>query len=351
MPQKWIYIAIGAVILVAVLAVVFTSSKPQPPPTATAPQPPPSTQTPATSTATSTQAQTAAQTSACSGGVVGFVAPALIRVVKDAATKAGLGVDGIQSVGSVEGIRRIQGGAKPDVFASVDIELRPDAERTGAREIYSLGRFKLALVCRRAVELGDIPKIKLSLADPNKAPIGYRELAASWMLQQKYGVDLTGRYTALGVRYVYNGTLYIYVPSSLPNTDLTDVAPNLDATWSRLETGAVDCIYAYVPFLINKYVELKPLGKSTEYWELYEGRKGGASYNVYVFKPPYDFLNDPPIPVVLVLLDPSGRPAKTLKVGHFEAFVASYTERGDCVVNALKTMNLADYGFVRTTSS
>jgi molybdate/tungstate transport system substrate-binding protein len=53
-------------------------------------------------------------------------------------------------------------------------------------------------------------------------------------------------------------------------------------------------------------------------------------------------------PVVLVLLDPSGRPAMTLKVVHFEAFVASYTERGDCVVNALKTMNLTDYGFVTT---
>ncbi|AAL65011.1 molybdate ABC transporter substrate-binding protein [Pyrobaculum aerophilum] len=286
---------------------------------------------------------------ACVGDVSSFVAPTLIRVIKDAVAKAGMSTGGIQSVGSVEGLRKIQAGSRVDLYASVDIELRGDIERVGPRGVFSLGRFKLALACRTPLrDLADLAKVKIALADPNKAPIGYRELAVSWWLQRDYGINLTARYKALGVGFYYNGTLTITVPSALPNTNITDIAPSLDGAWTKLEIGAVDCVYAYVPFLVNKHLSLKPHGEETGYWTAYIGEApGGKAVYVYVFKPPYDFLNDPPMPVRVVLLDPSGKPAKIINVGHFEAFVASFTEKGDCVLEALKNMNLTAYGFVK----
>ncbi|ABL87243.1 periplasmic binding protein [Pyrobaculum islandicum DSM 4184] len=287
----------------------------------------------------------ATATKACSGSPLGYVAPTLVKVVKDAAAAAGLGTEGIQSVGSVEGLRRIQGGAKPDLFGSVDIELRPDAERAGALQTYSLGRFKLALVCRAPTTLEELASAKTVFPDPNKAPIGYRELAAAWMLSRDLGVNLTAKYTALGVRFVYNGTLYVYIPSSLPNTEAVDVAPNLDGSWAKFEAGAGRCMFAYVPFLLGKGLQLRPAGGGTSYWEPYTAEAGGRTYYVYVFKPPYDFAEDPPIKAVAVLLGP---PVKTIRVGHFEAFVASYTELGNCVIESLKKMDLSKYGFITT---
>lgn len=312
-------------------------------------QPPQKTQETAATTAAPLKSTEAAgpgatATKACSGSPLGYVAPTLVKVVKDAAAAAGLGTEGIQSVGSVEGLRRIQGGAKPDLFGSVDVELRPDAERAGALQTYSLGRFKLAFVCRAPTALEELTSAKTVFADPNKAPIGYRELAAVWMLSRDLGVNLTAKYTALGVRFVYNGTLYIYIPSSLPNTELIDVAPNLDGSWAKFEAGAGRCMFAYVPFLIGKGLQLRPAGGGTMYWEPYTAEAGGRTYYVYVFKPPYDFAEDPPIKAVAVLLGP---PAKTIRVGHFEAFVASYTELGNCVIESLKKMDLSKYGFIK----
>ena len=87
----------------------------------------------------------------------------------------------------MEGLRRIQQGSVPDVYASVDIELAADVK--DARQIYSLGRFKLALACARPIaSVSDLRGAKTALADPNKAPIGYRELAVAYM-KASTGVD------------------------------------------------------------------------------------------------------------------------------------------------------------------
>jgi len=308
---------------------------------------PSSATTPAPTSAAVSQTQSSVQAAACSGSVIGYVAPTLVRVVKDAARGAGLSVEGIQSVGSLEGLRRIQQGSVPDVYASVDIELAADVK--DARQIYSLGRFKLALACAKPIaSVGDLRGVKMALADPNKAPIGYRELAAVYMLKRSGVADLTARYEALGIRFVDTAVGFnVTVPTALFSTAEVKVAPSLDGSWSMLETGQVDCVFAHLPFILGKGVELKPVGASAELWEVYVGNYSRGRLYVYVFKSPYDFFQDPPLAIYANLVDPSGRVVKAIRVVHFEAFVVSFTERGDCVVEALKKMDLANYGFVK----
>ena len=286
------------------------------------------------------------QPAKCTGPFVGYVAPPLIKVVKDAAAKAGLSTEGVQSIGSVEGLRRIQQGNVPDLFASVDIEL--GAEVKNARQMYSLGRFKLALACRRPINaLQDLSNLTTALADPNKAPIGYRELAFVWMAAKAGLASPLYKYEALGVKFVNTPSgVNITVPLNLPSTAKTLVTPNLDGSWSAFETGQADCVFTYVPYLINKGLVLKKEGEGAA-WETYVANHSRGAAYVYVFKPPYDFSQDPPYQIYVNFVDSAGRAVKTIKVGHFEAFVASFTERGDCVVEALRSMDLASYGFIR----
>ncbi|MCI4447324.1 MAG: ABC transporter substrate-binding protein, partial [Pyrobaculum sp.] len=72
------------------------------------------------------------------------------------------------------------------------------------------------------------------------------------------------------------------------------------------------------------------------------GAKEGRESYAYLFKGLYSFTQDPPYEInVLFMQD-----GKALRVGRFAAFVASFSEKGDCVVDALKKMDLAAYGFV-----
>jgi len=336
---------VAVVVLIAVVAILAVRLSAPPPSSVTTPAPASEART-STAVATSTS-QPPGQTAACSGSATGYVAPMLVRVVKDAARRAGLSVEGIQSVGCVEGLRRIKQGSVPDLFACVDIELAADVKN--ARQIYSLGQFKLVLACARPIaSVGDLRGVKMALVDPNKGPIGYRELAVVYMLKRGGVADLTARYEALGIRFVDTAAGFnITVPTALTSTADTKVASNLDVSWSLFETGQVDCIFAYLPLILGKGVELKPAGAPAELWEVYVGNYSRGQFYVYVFKPPYDFAQDPPLAIYVNFVDPSGRVVKAIRVGHFEAFVASFTKRGDCVVEALKKIDLAKYGFVK----
>jgi len=335
--MRWAYLAV-VVALLAVLAVLATQFSVHSPSSAT---------TLAPTAVTTSLPRPPAQTAACSGSVTGYVAPTLVRVVKDAAMRAGLSMEGIQSVGAVEGLRKIQQGSVPDVYASVDIELAADVKN--ARQIYSLGRFRLALACAKPItSVNDLRWVKMALVDPNKGPIGYRELAAIYMFKRGGVADLTARYEALGIKFVDTADGFnITVPTVLASTADTKVTPNLDVSWSMLETGQVDCFFAHLPFILGKDMELKPVGASAELWDVYVGNFSRGQFYVYVFKPPYDFFQDPPLVIYANFVDPSGKAVKAIRVVHFEAFVASFTERGDCVVEALKKMDLAKYGFVK----
>ena len=317
---RWVAVV---VVLAVVLALVFGN-------------PPQS----VTTSATSPMATTSAK---CSGDVLGYVAPALIKIMWDAARQAGLSTVSIQSMGSVEGLRRMQQGAVPDIYGSVDVELLPDVEKLKPRQIFLLGGFGLSVVCRKPLNSpGDLATRRLVLADPNKAPIGYRALAAAWILKKDGVVDVMTLFEKTGVKYVETPRgVNITIPTTLTPTDKVEIAANLDASWSMLESGAADCTFAYFPFTIGRMGRLEKIGE-TDLWTMYKGARGGREYYAYFFKGLYSFAQDPPYEIYALFM----QGGKALRVGRFSAFVASFSEKGDCVVDALKKMDLAAYGFV-----
>jgi len=278
--------------------------------------------------------------SVCRGDVVGYVAPTLFKAVSDAVGQAGMSAGGLLSIGSVEGLRRIQQGAVPDFYASVDIELLREVERLRPRQVYVLGRFSLGLVCRVPIgSPGELNEVSLGIADPNKAPVGYRALAAVWMLKRDGYVDLLPRVEGLGVRYVETGGgINITVPPVLAPAGGIQVGVHIAATWSMVEAGVVDCMFAHRPFILSVFSQLEEVGK-TELWHVYRGVRDGKMYHVYLFTGKYSFAEDPPYEIYVVFTQGVAR------VVRFEAFVASFTERGDCVVDALRGMDLSRYGF------
>lgn len=320
----------AAVLIIAATAALLLPRPESPPPGPTSP------------TAT-------AQPPTAGGAVSGFVAPTLIAIAKAAASKAGLDPGGIRSVGSVEGLRLIQQGNVPDVYASVDIELLPDIKKTNPRQVFVIGRFNLTITCLKPLrDVADLLSRRQALADPYKAPIGYRTLAAGWLLKKQGAADLTPLYEELGVRYAETPRgVNITTPIALKNTPRVVVAPNLDGAWAQLETGGADCAFAYTPFLINKGVEIGERLGETALWVAYRARASFGEVYVYSLKPPLSFAEDPPYEIYVIFLDAAGNVVKTLRVGRFEAFAASYTERGDRVLEAMKSLDLASFGFTK----
>jgi hypothetical protein len=107
--------------------------------------------------------------SMCRGDVVGYVAPAIFKAVSDAVAQAGMSAGGLLSIGSVEGLRRMQQGLVPDIYGSVDVELLRDVERLRPRQVYTMGRFSLGLICRKPLKSpGELVNVTLALVDPNK---------------------------------------------------------------------------------------------------------------------------------------------------------------------------------------
>ncbi len=285
----------------------------------------------------------------CGGDVMGYIAPTLMPLVRDASIQAGFSTQGLLSIGSVEALRRIQQGAVPDVFASVDVELLKEAKAAAPyREVMELGRFRIALICAvRIRDLSELASLRTALSDPTKAPIGYRELALVWLLYRGGVVDLRWRYEALGVRYVeWSRGVNITVPLRLSPSTYVELAPNLDGSWSHLETGGVDCVFAHTPFIYGRFT-LGDRLESTELWDLYAVEYRGRTYYVYFFKPPYDFFNDPPAEMYVHYVDERGALIKSIRVVRFEAFVISYTPRGDCLIEALRKVDLAKYGLFK----
>ena len=345
---RWVAAAAVAVVLAAVLALIL-GNPPQSAATSTT-TPPATSASQTTTTATtptSTTSVAATSSAKCSGDVLGYIAPTLIKITRDAAEQAGLSTGAIQSIGSVEGLRRMQQGAVPDIYGSVDVELLPDIEKLKPRQIFVLGGFSLGVVCRKPMSSpDDLTTRTLVLTDPNKGPIGYRALAAAWMLKKDGVVNVMTLFEKTGVKYVETPRgVNITIPTTLTPTDKVQIPPNLDAAWSMLESGAADCSFTYFPFVIGKLGRLDKIGE-TSLWTMYKGAKEGKEYYAYFFKGPYSFVQDPPYEIYALFMQ-GDKVAKVLRVGRFAAFVASFSEKGDCVVDALKKMDLASYGFIR----
>ncbi|MFN3804539.1 MAG: ABC transporter substrate-binding protein [Pyrobaculum sp.] len=281
----------------------------------------------------------------CPKDVLVYAAPTLVRLGRDVLTQAGSFTAGLLSIGSVEAVKRISQGAVPDLYLSVDIELAKEVER--ALEIYPLGRFRISLVCRKPLgSPQELARLRTALSDPSKAPIGYRELALVWMLYRDGWADLLGRYRELGIGFVESGgVVNITTPIVLPSTSSVAVAPNLDASWTLFETGGVDCVFAHTPFLMGR-VELGEAVASTGLWTIHRGQYGRDAVYVHIFKPPYDFFDDPPYEIYINFVD-SGRLVRRLKVIHFEAFAAAFSQKGACILDVIKKMELGRYGIYR----
>jgi len=331
---RWATAAVAVVVLAVVIALIFGN----PPQSITTPAMPPP-QTVATTPMVAMSAK-------CSGDVLGYIAPTLIKTVWDAARQASLSTVSIQSMGSVEGLRRMQQGAVPDIYGSVDVELLPDVEKLKPRQIFILGGFSLGVVCRKPLNSpGDLATRRLVLADPNKAPIGYRALAAAWMLKKDGVVDVMTLFEKTGVKYVETPRgVNITIPTTLTPTDKVEIAANLDASWGILESGAADCTFAYFPFTMGKLGRVEKIGE-TDFWTIYKGAEEGREYYAYFFKGLYSFAQDPPYEIYVLFMQ-GDKATKVLRVGRFAAFVASFSEKGDCVVDVLKKMDLAAYGFI-----
>jgi molybdate/tungstate transport system substrate-binding protein len=118
-------------------------------------------------------------------GILVYAAPTLAVLADEAARQMGGKVD-VVVMGSMAAVRQVQMGAKPDVILSVDAELVNFL--SSYRKVVDLGRFELILVCRKALDLEEIGRATIGLADPNIAPSGDRAIAALHWLSVRFNL-------------------------------------------------------------------------------------------------------------------------------------------------------------------
>ena len=279
MRKKFI-IAIAAVIIVLVAAAVYLA--------------PPSPRTPA----------------------VIYAAPTLRKIADKIAALDGGQVD-IQVYGSVAAANLIKSGKIPDLFLTVDSELK---EGLGYRKEYTLGTYRLVFVCQKGIESLDAVKtVKLGLADPNQAPIGYRALAAIYLMAgERYPELIDEVQRSLNIRFQKSGETLVMELSEISPSGRFSLRPNLDVVGSLLESRVVDCIFAYYPFVL--------------------ARNFTQTYNVIEVPTQLNFESDPPIKITAKLK--SGE----IVVKRFEAAAYSFTPRGDQLIELLKKIDLSSFG-------
>ncbi len=254
-------------------------------------------------------------------GVVVFAAPTLMGVARGAADLYGSGSVDVRSIGSVMGVRLIQAGNVPDVFLSVDWELLKFIQ---PRRVLDLGHFRLLLVCRDNYTLADLGHVKLGIANPNLAPIGYRSLAAIYWLGTKYkSLTLDEVSLSLNITYIHNSSdqsVWIYARNFEANGRFT-ARDDLAGVAALLEGGAVDCIFAHSPFIVARG---------------YAGR-----FKIIEMPEEITFLQDPPIKFIAVT--ESG----PIEVKAFRAFAVSFTPAGDDFLDKMEQIDLEKYGLWR----
>lgn len=292
----------------------------------------------------------APQPAAPSSSLLAFVAPSLIKLVKDAVAAAGYDVSGVRSIGSVQALRLIQQGQRPDLYASVDVEYLKYVQNSSLAYL-TLGSYKLVMLCRRPIGDGNMTEVKWILVDPGSAPAGYRQLAAGYFAYLLYKTPLYEVYNGTGVSMYFDGReLHIYSPSPPKSTDRAVVASNLDVAFSYLETGQAACMFAYVPLLVAKGLwPAQPAWRGPLNSTAYIAERGGVKYYIYVLPPRLDFTRSPEealgISAYLHLLGPGGEVVMTTRIGAHGAFVAAFTQKGVDVLNKIRAMDLAKYGF------
>ncbi|MDW8042585.1 MAG: substrate-binding domain-containing protein [Nitrososphaerota archaeon] len=252
--------------------------------------------------------------------LVVFSAPTLHELAVEAGRQLGGGVEVI-SVGSVAAVRQVQLGRVPDVLISVDSELVQFLK--GYRRVEGLGGFRLVLVCRDQVNLSDLRGVRLGLADPNTAPIGYRAIAALyWLSVTRNALDVNELERSLSIRFDLStdgGEVVMGLESFSAKGNFL-ARDDLAGAFLLLENGAVDCIFAHSPFVVSRRLEDR--------------------YRVTEMPEDLTFLRDPPMRFVAVT--ELGR----IEVRRFEAVVISFSELGDSYVQALMSLDRTKFGLV-----
>ncbi|MDJ0274586.1 MAG: substrate-binding domain-containing protein [Aigarchaeota archaeon] len=223
-------------------------------------------------------------------------------------------------MGSAAAVRRIEQGAVPDALLSVDAELVNYVKQY--RSVTSLGNFKLNLICREKTTLEDLSRKRIGLANPNTAPIGYRAIAALyWMAVKRniFKVEDLERY--LSVKFEAAQDRVIIEMREFKASGPFLARDDLSASFQLLENGAVDCIFAYVPFAVSRNLEGK--------------------YAVISLPEEISFGSDPPMRFIARIT------LGELEVKRFEAVAIAFTDKGERFVREvveLLRLNPARYG-------
>ncbi|GBC68631.1 hypothetical protein HRbin01_00314 [archaeon HR01] len=248
--------------------------------------------------------------------IVIYSAPTLRNVSNQLAILAGEPVD-IRVFGSVAAANLIKSGRIPDLFLTVDSELK---HGLSYRREYLLGHFRLTLVCQKGIEsLDTLKTAKIGLADPNQAPIGYRALAAIYLIAREHFPELINEVQRdLNIRFQHSGDTLLMELSEISASGRFFLRPNLDIVGTLLESKGVDCIFAHYPFIIV--------------------RNYTQTYSIIELPTNLNFETDPPFKIVAKL------ETGDIEVRRFEASALSFSERGDRLIEVLRLVNLASAG-------
>ncbi|MCX8201835.1 MAG: substrate-binding domain-containing protein [Candidatus Caldarchaeum sp.] len=251
--------------------------------------------------------------------VLVYSAPTLAGVSDELVKLADMNVD-VQVHGSVFAANLIKAGRRPDLFLSVDVELK---KSLAYRAEKTIGTYGLVFVCRQGFNgLDALVTSRIGLADPNQAPIGYRALAAMYLISEREKLGLKEELErSLNIRYIVDGSSLKIVVSNISPSGRFYMRPNLDIVASLLEAGAVDCIFAHTPFVITRN-----LGKNYKVFELPEYAR---------------FDKTPSVEIVVELA------TDEIKVVKLEAIAVSFSEDGDRLLRLLDRIDVGKYGFVR----
>jgi molybdate/tungstate transport system substrate-binding protein len=254
-------------------------------------------------------------------GILVYAAPTLAVLADEAARQMGGKVD-VVVMGSMAAVRQVQMGAKPDVILSVDAELVKFL--SSYRKVVDLGRFELILVCRKALDLEDISRATIGLADPNIAPIGYRAIAAlHWLSVRSNLIDLNELERSLSVKFVQDpdgGSVTMDV-RHVSTSGRFKMREDLAMAFTMLENGSVDCIFAHTPFAISRDLVSK--------------------YHVLRMPEEVSFANDPPVRFKAITM------LGEIEVIRLTAVAIVFTEQGEEYVDRAFSLNLSKYGLMK----
>lgn len=245
-----------------------------------------------------------------------YSAPTLAGISDELARIANTSID-VQIHGSVFAANLIKSGKTPDLFLSVDSELKSGLNYRGEKLI---GVYRLLLVCAGNYDsLEALKDAKIGIADPNQAPIGYRALAAIYLISLNEGYGLVEEVErSLNIRYLDGGGPVKMLLQNISASGRFYMRSNLDFVGSLLEAGVVDCIFAHVPFVIIR--------------KLYN------RYNIIEMPDYARFEEDPPIEIVAVLR------MTQVKISRFEAVALSFTEGGDRLLQMIDEIDVEKFG-------